>query len=478
MAERGGGRAVIYARFSSHNQREASIEDQVRACREEAERRGDEVVEVYADRARTGTTTAGRDEFLRMMDDARSHGWETVYVYKLDRFARDRYDSAINRKRLRDLGVTLRPVAETVPDGPEGIMLEAMLEGMAEYYSANLSQNVRRGMDGNARKCMHNGARLYGYDLGDDGYYHVNEDEARVVRRVFDMYDGGATAPQIVRELEPYRTRKGKRFRTSHVMRMLRNEKYAGTYVYKDVRVPGGMEAIVGMEQFERVAAELGERASRRPRRHGTAPYILTGRLFDEEGRPYVGVSGTARDGSKRCYYKCLKTGVSWRKEDVEDAMMWAVATMLQADRGTCEEIARLVSDEEDRAREGDRAREDAIRSRLAQIETATANLMRAMEEGAPARPLAARMAELEEERAALEAEAEELGSGMGDMYAMALFVLERLREAAASPAVAVPFVSRMEVSAAGDVHVEFSIDGRTPVDEAGVLIGRKWLGH
>jgi DNA invertase Pin-like site-specific DNA recombinase len=313
-------RAAIYVRFSSHNQREASIEDQVRTCRQEAGRRGDLIVDVYADRARSGTTTAGRDEFARMMEDAKGAKFEVLYVYKLDRFARNRYDSAINRKRLRENDVELRPMAESVPDGPEGIVLEAMLEGMAEYYSANLSQNVRRGMDGNALECMHNGARLYGCDLGDDGFYHVREDEAKVVRLMFDMYDERRTCPEIVEALAPYRTRTGKGFHTSHVMQMLRNEKYAGTYVYKDHRVPGGMEAIVSVEQFERVGERIGRRKERRPFRSKVS-YALSGRLHDEEGRPYVGVSGTARDGSKRCYYKCLETGVSWRRDEVEEAM-------------------------------------------------------------------------------------------------------------------------------------------------------------
>lgn len=477
MAEPREQRAVIYARFSSRNQREASIKDQVRACEDEAARRGDRVVRVYADRARTGTTTAGRDEFLRMMGDSRRGDFSRVYVYKLGRFARNRYDSATNRHRLAKRGVEVVPVAESIPEGPEGIMLEAMLEGMAEYYSANLSQNVRRGMEGNALKCKHNGARLYGYDLGADGFYHVNEDEAVVVRKIFDMYDGGASCPEIVEALAPYRTRTGKRFRTSHVMRMLRNEKYAGTYLYKDHRVEGGMEAIVSMEQFERVNEQIGARL--RPRR-GKVRYHLTGRLFDEDGRPYVGVSGTARDGSKRCYYKCLETGVSWRKEDVEDAMRDSVAEMLMASRETCEEIAAMVAEESDRRDDEERELLEADRRRLAAIDRKLDSLVELATTGVPVGPIAKKMNDLEDERAALEEEVAELERrGIGNMYEVTLFFLEEIRDGRMSAAVVAPLVSRMEVDRDGNTHVEFRLKDRTPVDQAaGVRIAHKWLGH
>lgn len=145
--------AAIYARFSSHNQREESIDDQVRVCRAQAASDGCPVVAVYADHAISGTTDR-RPEFLRMVADAGKGRFDRLYVYKLDRFARNRFDSATYRAKLRKAGVDVVSASERVPDGPEGIMLESVLEGMAEYYSANLSQNIRRGMEGNA---MHAG---------------------------------------------------------------------------------------------------------------------------------------------------------------------------------------------------------------------------------------------------------------------------------------------------------------------------------
>lgn len=149
MAEK----AVIYARFSSDKQREESIEDQVRVCSQFAASKGFEIVKTYTDEARSGTNAAGRPGFQKMILDAQAQRWTKVIVYKTDRFARSRYDSAVYKAKLRKCGVEIVTAAESVPDGPDGIILESVLEGMAEYYSANLAQNVKRGMEGNALKC-------------------------------------------------------------------------------------------------------------------------------------------------------------------------------------------------------------------------------------------------------------------------------------------------------------------------------------
>ena len=170
--------AAIYARFSSSRQREESIEDQVRVCRARIASEGWGMGPVYTDEARSGTGASGRPGFLRMVDEAQRGAFDVLVVYKLDRFSRNRYDSAVYRAKLRKAGVEVVSATEGVPDGPEGIILNSVLEGMAEYYSANLAQNVMRGMEGNALKCKHNGVRVFGYEDGADGLYHVDEREA------------------------------------------------------------------------------------------------------------------------------------------------------------------------------------------------------------------------------------------------------------------------------------------------------------
>lgn len=160
-------RAVIYARYSSDRQREESIEGQIRECKAYAERKGIEIVNEYTDRAKSASKdTAKRDSFLQMIKDSSKGQFDAVIVWKLDRFARNRFDSAHYKNTLRKNGVKVISATEAIAEGPEGIILESMLEGMAEYYSAELSEKVKRGHKENALKCRNNGGTTpYGYKM-------------------------------------------------------------------------------------------------------------------------------------------------------------------------------------------------------------------------------------------------------------------------------------------------------------------------
>ena len=137
--------AVIYARYSSERQTEQSIEGQIHVCNDFAERNDIVIVDTYIDRAMTGTND-NRKDFQRMLKDSSKKAWDYVLVYKLDRFSRNKYETAMHKKTLRDNGIKLLSAMENIPETPEGIILESLLEGMAEYYSAELSQKVKRGM--------------------------------------------------------------------------------------------------------------------------------------------------------------------------------------------------------------------------------------------------------------------------------------------------------------------------------------------
>ena len=138
-------KGVIYPRYSSDRQNEQSIAGQVEVCTEWAKNNEIEIIDIYPDEALTGRTDK-RPNFQRMIADARNGKFDYIIVYKMDRFARNRYDSAIYKAQLKKYGVKVVSAMENIADGPEGIILESVLEGMAEYYSANLSQNVLRGM--------------------------------------------------------------------------------------------------------------------------------------------------------------------------------------------------------------------------------------------------------------------------------------------------------------------------------------------
>lgn len=130
--------AVIYARYSSERQNEQSIEGQLRVINQFAEKEGYNVIDAYIDRAMTGRND-DRPSFQKMISDSSNKAFQYVLVYKLDRFSRNRYDSAVYKKKLRDNGVRVISATENISDSPEGIILESILEGYSEYYSKELA---------------------------------------------------------------------------------------------------------------------------------------------------------------------------------------------------------------------------------------------------------------------------------------------------------------------------------------------------
>ena len=295
---------VIYARYSSERQTEQSIEGQLRVCYEYANRNDIVIVDTYIDRAMTGTND-NRADFQRMLKDSAKRAWDLILVYKLDRFSRNKYETAIHKKTLRDNGVKLISAAENIPDSPEGIILESLLEGMAEYYSAELSQKVRRGMRESRLKGNFTGGRVpYGYRAVDKKIV-IEEDEAEIVRRIFREYAGGKFVKDIVADL----TRegiyfKGKPFLSGSVYNMLQNEKYAGIFRYKEEVFTNIYPRIVPEEVYRIVRGLAAEN------KNGThlpeVCYLLKGKIVCGYcGRPIASESGTARNGETIRYYKC-----------------------------------------------------------------------------------------------------------------------------------------------------------------------------
>ena len=226
---------VIYARFSSHSQTEQSIEGQLKVCYEYAESNHYTVVGEYIDRAISGTTD-NRAEFQRMISDSDKHTFEGVLVYQLDRFARNRYDSAINKAKLKKNGVRVLSAKENIADDASGILVEGVLESMAEYYSAELAEKVTRGLTENALKCKYNGGTLpIGYAIDENQFFVIDPLTAPAVLDAFKHYAEGATMQQITDELNlrGVRTKKNTRITLNTVTRMLHNRRYIGEYKYK-----------------------------------------------------------------------------------------------------------------------------------------------------------------------------------------------------------------------------------------------------
>ena len=299
--------AVAYARYSSAGQRDVSIEQQLADIRAFAAREGYTIVHEYADHARSGfKDVSARTQFQSMIASAESGSFDTIIAWKVDRFGRNREDSAIYKGKLRRFGVRVLYAMEPIPEGSAGVLLEGMLEATAEWYSRQLSENVTRGMTDNAYKCLYNGTRILGYTRGSDGRYAIQPDEAATVRHIFDLYRSGLSAARICRQLNDHgvRTSRGKKFQPESLLRIITNERYTGVYIWGSVRVPGGMPAIIEQSVFEEAQRMKGKTA--RHVEQGAVDFLLTGRAFCGHcGAAMIGDSGTSKTGTRHYYYSC-----------------------------------------------------------------------------------------------------------------------------------------------------------------------------
>ena len=315
-------KAVIYARYSSDNQREESIEGQIRECREYAERNGITILTSYIDRA-LSARTADRPEFQRMIKDSAKELFDIVLVWKLDRFSRDRYDSAHYKRILKKNGIKVVSAKENISDGPEGIILESMLEGYAEYYSAELSEKIHRGQRENALKGKNNGGGIpLGYVLGQDQKLEIDPITAPIVLEIFTRYADGETMRAIIDDLNSrgLKTKRGKPFSLSSFSAMLANRKYIGEYRYQDIIIPDGVPAIVPEVLFYRVQKRRDKNKKAPARSKTENEFLLTTKLFCGKcERMMVGESGTSHTGQTYYYYKC---GSAKRKKAVTKRLL------------------------------------------------------------------------------------------------------------------------------------------------------------
>ena len=300
--------AVIYARYSSHSQREESIEGQLKVCYEFSRKNGYTIVGEYIDRALSGTSDA-RPDFLRMIDDSSKKGFEFVLVYQLDRFARNRYDSAIYKAKLRKNGVRVLSARENITDDASGVLIEGLLESLAEYYSVELSQKIRRGMEINAEKCLANGSNPgLGFKVGPDRHYIIDPDTAPVVVRIFEEYAAGKPVIEICESLnnQGYKTSRGAQFNKNSLRRMLQNKRYIGVYIYKDQETPGGVPRIIDDDLFYKVQEILKKNKKAPAHSKAEREYILTTKLFCGKCHEMMtGIKGNSHTGRVYHYYKC-----------------------------------------------------------------------------------------------------------------------------------------------------------------------------
>lgn len=406
--------AVIYARYSSHAQRDVSIEQQVREIRKFADAQGLNIIEVYTDRALSGTTDK-RPEFQRMIADAEKRAFQYVVVYTLDRFARDRYDSAVYKRQLKTCGVRVLSAMENISDDPTGILMESMLEGLAEYYSKELSRKIVRGLDDNAGKCLVNGVLPYGYKRGEGGKFEVNEEQAEIVREIYRRIDKGETFTGISRDLNQrgITNKGGKPWQISSYNKLISNERYTGVYIYGKTRVEGGIPKIIDRELFDRVQVRLKTKSNPRnsptKRRRENSVYLLTGKLYCGKCKsPMVGISGKSGAPQPHNYYVCQRrrkektcNKATVRRDDIE----LQVASALKEYAMNSDVIAWLADKTMEYFEENkESAKLSSLKTQLADTKKAKANILSAIEQGIITETTKDRLIDLETQESELAA--------------------------------------------------------------------------
>ena len=401
-------KGVIYARYSSDNQREESIEGQLRECKDYAERNGITILGTYIDRALSAKTD-NRPEFQKMIKDSAKGLFDVVLVWKLDRFARNRYDSARYKNLLKKNGVKVISARENISEGSEGIILEAMLEGYAEYYSAELSEKVIRGLTDNALKCKYNGGTVpMGYYIDEQQFYQIDPKTAPVVLEMFTKYSEGATMQELVNLLNSrgMRSIRGGKITLNIMNHLLKNRRYIGEYSYRDVVKEDGIPAIVPKELFERVQERLAKNKKAPARHKAEDDYLLTTKLYCGKcGSFMVGESGTSHTMKVHRYYRCVNTKKkklcdkkAVKKDLIEDLVVSYTMKAIMND-----EVMERLIDTLMELQKRESTDLPLLKKQLAETEKGINNMLNAIQAGIFTPSTKQRLDELEETKSQLE---------------------------------------------------------------------------
>lgn len=323
--------ACGYCRFSTELQREESIEAQQRIITDYAEKNGYIIVEWYIDRAFSGKTV-NRPNFQKMLNTAATNDcpFTAVIVHKIDRFSRSAVDALRYRDVLRDYGVELISTVEQINDDANGRLLYGIMSNFNQFYLENLQAEIYKGMKENAYNCVWNGGKPpLGYDVDPvSKKLIINENEAIIVRKIFQMAADGCGYNTIIKELNAcgYTTKAGNPFGKNSLYDLLKNERYYGLFVFnkrsrrsskntrnarkfKDeseiIRIENGNPAIISKDLY--IRANLSRKISSQLATNAKHDYILSGLLVC--GECGAKMHGNFRRGSTKSYrtYRCNK---------------------------------------------------------------------------------------------------------------------------------------------------------------------------
>lgn len=392
--------AVIYARYSSDNQTEQSIEGQLHVCQDYAKSNDILILDTYIDRAMTGTND-NRPAFQKMIADSKRKEWDYVLVYKFDRFSRNKFETLKHKATLKENSVQLVSATEYLPDTPERIIMESIFEGYAEYYSAELSQKVKRGMRETRNKGnFQGGYLLYGYKL-ENKKIVIDEEQAEIIRFIYEQYSVGVYVKDIMESLNNRGIlNKGKPFARNTIYNILKNEKYSGVYRFKDEVYNNMFPQIVPTSTYEIVREKIDK--NRYGKQSTETIYILRNKIkCGYCGSSITAEGGTSRTGIKKRYYKCMgrKLGNGCkksmqRKEFLEEFVINATLSYL-TDKSNLDNMTSILLKHQDiLAKENISL--NMLEKEKRQCESSLDNIMKAIEQGIINTTTSKRMKELE----------------------------------------------------------------------------------
>lgn len=401
-----GGNAIIYARYSSHNQRDVSIEQQIEACRKHAAELGLTITDTYEDRAISGRTD-NRPAFQRMMRDAEDGKFQYVLAWKSNRMGRNMMQAMVNESRLMDCGVKVFYAEEDFDDSAAGRFALRSMMNVNQFYSDNLAEDVRRGLMDNASKCMANGRQPLGYKRGEDGKVVVDEPAAAIVREIYTRIASGEMFMDIARDLNRrgIKTQSGSEWNKSSFKVLCRNERYRGIYIYGDTRIEGGIPPIVDDVLWYKVQEVLNVKKSKN-RHHcpSDEDYILTGKLrCGKCGGYMIGMSGRSKTGDVHHYYACQNRRVGHtcdkkniRRDVIEPAVAQAIKQYCLTDDAIEWITDQTIAYWEDEDR---KLQIDSIENDLSAVQSSISNVMKAIEMGVITETTRDRLIELERQQ-------------------------------------------------------------------------------
>ena len=403
---------VIYARFSSHNQREESIEQQVAECKAFAAISGISIVGVYSDSAKTGRTDR-RPQFQKMQRDAEKGGFNTIIAYKSNRIARNILNALMFENEMDKLGIQVVYAKEEFGNNAAGRFALRTMMNVNQFFSENLAEDIKRNQADNALNCRANGPASFGYKTGEDGKFIIDEAAANIVKEIFNRVANGDKFIDIQNDFNKrgIKTKSGNNWKKSSFYNILHNERYTGVYIFDDIRIEGGMPVIIERSLFDKVQVMMKTKKNPQGRtRADDGIYLLTGKLFCGKCKSHmIGMAGTGKNGTVHHYYVCneKRSGGACDKKAVRrdflekeiakairryvlqpNVMEWIVNQVLEYQKSDSRQIE--ISN---------------LKKRQAEVKKSISNVLIAIDQGIITASTKEHLQELEAERAKLDAQ-------------------------------------------------------------------------